>query len=68
MIDYDSSGNSPEFKPGDRVFVAPLNMEASVIEQMLHWDYPESFWGNVKLMYDDGVTGTSNSWQLKKIE
>ena len=68
MIDYDSSGNPPEFKSGDRVFVAPLNMEATVIEQMLHWDYPESFWGNVKLVYDDGIIGTSNCWQLKKIE
>lgn len=68
MTKLDSNGDPPKFYAGDRVFVHPLNMEATVIEQQLHWDYPESFWGNVKLIYDDGVTGTSNCWQLKKLD
>ena len=63
----DSDGKGPEFKKGDRVWVAPLKMEATVIEQILHWDYPESFYGNVKLKYDDGAEGTSNSWQLSRV-
>lgn len=59
--------NPPQYKEGDRVYVIPLNMEATVIKQQLTYDYPESFWGNVELQYDDGVKGISNSWQLKKI-
>lgn len=64
----DSNGNLSQYKSGDRVTVLPLKMEATVIEQYLSWDYPECFWGNVLVEYDDGVRGTSNSWQLKRIE
>jgi hypothetical protein len=67
MNRVDSEGNPPSFNCGDRVYVMPLKMEATVVEQMLSWDYPESFWGNVRLRYDDGIEGVSNSWQLKKI-
>jgi hypothetical protein len=63
----DTEGRPPTFIEGDRVWVNPLRMEATVIRQILHWDYPESFWGNVELMYDDGVKGTSNCWQLEKL-
>jgi hypothetical protein len=63
----DSDGNGPSYKKGDRVWVASLKMEATVIEQVLHWDYPESFYGNVKLKYDDGVEGISNCWQLSRV-
>lgn len=64
---FDSQGNPPKFQPGDRVMVLPLGLEATVVEQMLQWDYPESFWGNLILLYDDGAKGTSNSWQCEKI-
>ncbi len=57
----------PQFLPGDRVYVKPLKMEATVIKQRLHHDGPESFWGNVELLYDDGIKGISNSWQCKKL-
>jgi len=63
----DSDGKGPQYQPGERVYVAPLKMQATVIEQFLSYDYPESFWGNVKVKYDDGVVGVSNSWQLMKI-
>jgi hypothetical protein len=63
----DSDGNGPTYKKGDRVWVAAVQMEATVIEQVLHWDYPDSFYGNVKLKYDDGVEGTSNCWQLSRV-
>jgi hypothetical protein len=63
----DTDGRPPTFIEGDRVWVNPLRMEATVIRQILHWDYPESFWGNVELMYDDGVKGVSNCWQLEKL-
>ena len=55
------------FQPGDRVYVKPLKMEATVIRQHRHWDGPDSFWGNVELVYDDGLKGTSHSWQVEKI-
>jgi hypothetical protein len=55
------------FQPGDRVYVAPAKMEAAVIRQIRHYDGPESWWGNLELMYDDGIKGTSHCWQVKRI-
>jgi len=63
----DSDGRGAEFLPGDRVLVGPVQMEATVIRQILHYDGPECFWGNLELQYDDGVTGTSHSWQVKRV-
>lgn len=63
----DSKGNGPMWRAGDRVWVAPLKMEATVIQQRLSYDGDESFWGNVELQYDDDVKGVSNSWQLAKV-
>ena len=63
----DSNGKGPQFVSGDRVYVGPLKVEATVIRQILHYDMSETFWGNVELEYDDGVKGTSNSWQVKKL-
>lgn len=63
----DSSGQPPKFLVGDRVLVGPNGMEATVIFQRLHYDGDETFWGNVLVEYDDGIRGTSNSWQLKKL-
>lgn len=67
LCDIDSDGKGAAFHAGDRVLVGPLNMEATVIKQIKHYDGPESFWGNLELLYDDGMRGTSNSWQVKKI-
>lgn len=50
------------YKKGDRVWVAALKKEATVIEQILHHD----FYGNVKLKYDDGSEGTSHRWLLSR--
>ena len=63
----DTNGNGPMWKPGERVWVAPLKMEATVIQQSLSYDGEESFWGNVELLYDDGVKGNSNNWQIMRI-
>jgi hypothetical protein len=68
MEQLDSAGKGPAFLPGDRVYVGPIKMEATVIRQVLHHDGPESFWGNLELLYDDGVKGESHCWQVKKIE
>ena len=65
--EVNSDGNGPMWKPGDRVWVAPLKMEATVIQQRLSYDGDESFWGNVELVYDDGVKGVSNSWQIMRV-
>lgn len=67
MDEKDSYGKLPDFLEGDRVLVLPLKMEAAVIEQMLTYDYPEYFWGNVRVLYNDNIEGTSNSWQLRKL-
>ena len=65
--EVDSNGNGPMWRPGDRVWIAPLKMEATVIQQRLSYDGEESFWGNVELQYDDGVKGISNNWQIMKV-
>lgn len=65
--DIDSDGRGPEFRAGDRVYVQPMRQEATVIRQILQYDHPESFWGNVELQYDDGICGTSHSWQIEKV-
>ena len=67
-MELDSNGKESQYKSGDRVYVLPLKLEATVIRQQLCYDYPESFWGNVTLKYDDGINGICNSWQLKRIE
>lgn len=66
MIDDDDIEPAP-FQPGDRVYVAPAKMEATVIRQIRHYDGPESFWGNLELLYDDGVKGKSHCWQVERI-
>ena len=65
--ELDSNGQPASYNAGDRVLVLPLNLEATVIRQVLHHDCGESFWGNLELQYDDGQTGRSNSWQCKRI-
>ncbi len=61
----DSEGKTRRWFIGDRVLVGPNGMMATVIKQRLHFDGPTSFFGNVDVMYDDGVEGECNSWQLK---
>lgn len=67
-IATDSGGNLPKFYSGDRVVVLPNKMKATVIRQVLHYDMNESFWGNLELVYDDGVKGISHCWQVRRIE
>ena len=64
----DSSGQTAKYTAGTKVFVGPNGMVATVIKQHLHYDGPESFWGNVLVEYDDGIRGTCNSWQLQYLE
>ena len=61
----DSEGKTRRWFIGDRVFVGPNGMIATVVKQRMHYDGPTSFFGNVDLLYDDGVKGECNSWQLK---
>ncbi len=67
LCEIDSDGRGPEYHKGDRVYVHPSRMEATIIKQQLMFDYPESFWGNVELQYDDGIKGIAHSWQVEKI-
>lgn len=68
MTKTDSDGNPAKFYNGDRVYVMPNKMEATVIRQILHYDMNETFWGNLELLYDDGIKGTCHCWQVKRIE
>lgn len=66
--DIDSDGNGPEFRTGERVYVLPNKREATVVIQIKHYDMNESFWGNLRLLYDDGSIGESHCWQVKKVK
>ena len=55
----------PNYVAGDRVYVLPLKMEATVIRQVKHYDGDDEFYGNVELMYDNGEKGISNGWQVE---
>jgi hypothetical protein len=66
-MQVDDQGNGPMWRPGEKVWVAPLKLEATVIQQQLSYDGGESFWGNVELQYDDGTKGISNNWQIMKV-
>lgn len=57
----------PEYKAGDRVFVCPTKMPATVINQVRHFDGPEQFWGNLNVTYDDGSTDVCHCWQAKRL-
>ena len=61
------NNKKPTFLAGDRVYVSPVKMEATVIRQIKHYDGPDVFWGDVELQYDDGVKGRSHSWQVRKV-
>jgi len=65
-LDEDDDKPAP-FQAGDRVYVGPAKMEATVIRQIKHYDMGESFWGDLELQFDDGVKGHSHCWQVKKI-
>jgi len=67
LNDMDYEGKPAPFQHGDRVLVGPLSMVATVVRQRKCYDGPDVFWGNVELLYDDGIKGVSNSWQLKKL-
>lgn len=67
ICEIDSDGKGPAYKQGDRVYVLPCGVEATVIRQVLHHDGPEAFWGNLELQYDDGKKGMANSWQCSKV-
>jgi hypothetical protein len=50
MSEVDSEGNGPNMPPGTRVVFCPDNddtKEGTVEKQILHYDWNESFWGNV---------------------
>ena len=64
----DSDKHPPTFISGDKVWVFPARKEATVIQQFLHYDCGESFWGNVEVKFSDGIKGIFNCWQIKTIE
>ena len=63
----DSDGNVPTYKKGDRVWVPSIRMEATVIELLSDYHGSETFYGNVRLKYDDGAEGISHCWQLSRV-
>lgn len=60
----DSEGRLASFVKGDKIFVMPAKMKATVIRQILHHDMGETFWGNLEVEYEDGIRGICHSWQV----
>lgn len=70
QIDHDGKG--PMFRPGDIVKVLPYALaKATVVKQMLSYDYPDVFWGNVEVIMNEGPfaghTIICNNWQLEPL-
>ena len=63
----DTSGRKPDWHKGQKVWFSSLEQEASVVEQILLYDYASSYWGDVILEYNDGTIGAAHSWQLSRI-
>ena len=63
----DSEGRGPKFVKGDRVYFLPRKEVVTVIRQILHYDMDEMFWGNIEILFDDGVSGTCNAWQVREL-
>lgn len=68
-VEIDSEGNGPDFIIGDEVrLLSNDELTATVIRQTLHYDGPETFWGNVLLKFKDGSTGIAHCWQCAKVD
>jgi signal peptidase I len=52
---------------GDKVLVFPSKQKATVIHQYTWTEGEEFFYGNVRLKYEDGTVGETNSWKCKKM-
>jgi len=63
----DTNGNGPTWKPNDRVWVGPSRRRATVVQQTLSYSEDESYWGDVILRYENGITGVEKSWQVMRI-
>jgi hypothetical protein len=63
----DTRGHKPEWQPGEKVWVSNLRQEATVVEQILIYDYADSYWGEVIVEYANSKLGAANSWQLSRI-
>ena len=64
VYDDDLDRSNPPFKPGQPVWVRPCKRKATVIRQTIAYDGSEAFWGNVIVVYDNGLQGVCPLWQL----
>lgn len=65
----DTNGDGPDFLNKDKVKILSTKIPifGEVIGQTLHYDGPETFWGNVQVQLDDGERRTFHCWQLEKL-
>jgi len=67
MSDLDSNGYPPQWKTGEKVWVSLRRLEVTVIQQTLSYIEDETFWGDVIIKYDNGITDVIKNWQITKI-
>lgn len=63
QVAADAEIGPPTWVAGDRVMVCG-KYPGTIVQQY----QSEGGWGNVHVRYDDGKSGTSNSWQCQRIE
>jgi hypothetical protein len=63
----DTDGNGPLWNPGNKVWVGHLRLRATVVQQILSHSEDESYWGDVIVRYENGLTGVEKSWQIMKV-
>ena len=59
----DSKGDGLTLPPGTKIIYLPDKTKGTVVQQLLHYDGGESFFGNVRLQMDDGRKIEANAWQ-----
>jgi hypothetical protein len=67
MNQVDDLGNGPQWKPLDKVWISTLKCRATVVQQILAHSEDESYWGDVIVRYETGLTGVEKSWQIIRI-
>lgn len=63
----DDEGKPPNMPPSTRVIFADKS-KGTVLHQQLHCDGYETFFGNVRIIMDNGDYIHCHCWQCKRIE
>jgi hypothetical protein len=62
-----NSVNEPEYKSGDKIWIGPSRLKATVVQQIYSYIEDDGYWGDVIVRYENGITGVEKCWQIMRI-